>query len=194
MYSLPSTHRLRKKNWHCNPNMSLILPQEAFFHKGISSVSLEENIILSSNMLSNKVAPILVCWFKSVSGYADTVSAACKPQPAHMFWMRASDWIWLLWLLFCKYLPAYRAGRHRLAKGEKKKKREKIKGWAFGVFSTQPEHDTRPRKFNDRFLYLNKNVFLWNKRGGYCISLWTNFWLILLSNKLSLRSQKKIVV
>lgn len=114
-----------KKNWHCNPNMSLILPQEAFFHKGISSVSLEENIILSSNMLSNKVAPISVCWFKSVSGYADTVSAACKPQPAHMFWMWASDWIWLLWLLFGKYLPACRAGRHRLATGEKKKKEGK---------------------------------------------------------------------
>lgn len=74
-------------------------------------------------MLSNKVAPILVCWFKSVSGYADTVSAACKPQPAHMFWMRASVWIWLLWLLFGKYLPACRAGLRSLAKGERKRER-----------------------------------------------------------------------
>lgn len=70
------THRVWK-NWHCNPNMSLILLPEEFFHKGISSVSLEQNIILSENMRSNKVAPILVCWFKSVSGYADSVSAAC---------------------------------------------------------------------------------------------------------------------
>lgn len=77
LYSCIHVHT--EKNWHCNPNTSLIPPQEEFFHKGISSVSLEGNIILSENMLSNKVARILLFWFKSASGCADTVSAACEP-------------------------------------------------------------------------------------------------------------------
>lgn len=156
-------------------------------------------------MLSNKVAPILVCWFKSVSGYADTVSAACKPQPAHMFWMRASDWIWLLWLLFGKYLPACHAGLRNLAKEERKRergKRREDERLEYLVFN----HNTRTLDLGNLMIHFcvrSKTISHWNQADsqrshsslgefdGYFISMWTDFRLILLSNKLSLKSQKE---
>lgn len=54
-------------------------------------------MILSENMLPNEVATILACKLKSESGRAGTVSACV---PAHMFWMKNSDGIALLWLSY----------------------------------------------------------------------------------------------
>lgn len=120
-------HAHIRKNWHCNPNTSLILPQEEFFHKGISSSSLEGNIILSENMLSNNVARILRFWFKSASGYADTVSAACDTSPPPSlptcFGSGPRNGFGSLWLLSGKYLPACCTGLWILAIGAVDKKR-----------------------------------------------------------------------
>lgn len=55
------------------------------------------------------------------------------PQPAHMFWKKASDRIWLLCLFFGKYLPACRAGLLSLSNRREEEARTTIRRGAFLV-------------------------------------------------------------
>lgn len=152
-------------------------------------------------MLPNKVAPVSLYWFKSVSGYANTVSAACNP-PARTHVLdeglgldlAAPFFLYLVNIclhvaLDCSVWPRNR-GRGR----EKKDQRTNV--WNISI---QPRHDAETGNAVIHFC-VQSNLFFAKirqiRRGstpgefnGYCVSMWNRFFGP--SNKLGLNSQKE---